>query len=124
MSIRSGYEPVQVFPPQRDDDKKDIFSLLLLTLSLTVMSSIPILLTILGSDFLGVFSFCQSQKIIETTMKILVCLAALTANAASAAHFGGYAAFAAIAPGDKIPPVDMHRGFPPEFINMAGMLCH
>lgn len=53
-------------------------------------------------------------------MKILACLAGLTASTAWAAHFGGYAAFAAIAPGDKIPAIELHRGFPPEFINMAG----
>jgi hypothetical protein len=52
-------------------------------------------------------------------MKVLGLFAAL-ASTASAARFAGYStAFAAVAPGDKIPAVELHKGFPPEFINVA-----
>jgi hypothetical protein len=53
-------------------------------------------------------------------MKFFSILAALTASTASAASFGGYsAAFAAIAPGSKIPSVELDSGFPPKKVNMA-----
>jgi hypothetical protein len=52
-------------------------------------------------------------------MKLFTILAALTAATTSAAHFGGYAAFAAIKSGQKIPSVDLHSGFPPTMINIA-----
>jgi peroxiredoxin len=36
------------------------------------------------------------------------------------ALMAGYASgFAAVAPGDKIPAVDLHRGFPPDMVNIA-----
>ena len=52
-------------------------------------------------------------------MKLLSFLTATLASTASAAHFGGHAAFAAITPGTKIPAVDLHSGFPPSMVNMA-----
>ena len=53
-------------------------------------------------------------------MRLLSCLAAFAVSTASAATFGGHsAAFAAITPGSKIPPVDLHFGFPPQMVNMA-----
>lgn len=52
-------------------------------------------------------------------MKVFVFLAAMLTMTVSAASFGGHkAAFAAIKPGDKVPFVDMHWGFPPQFVNM------
>ena len=38
----------------------------------------------------------------------------------SAALTAGYASgFAAITPGSKIPAVDLHKGFPPDMVNIA-----
>lgn len=49
----------------------------------------------------------------------------LASLAAATAHFGGYAAaFAAITPGSKIPPVDLHFGFPPQLVNMASLTAN
>ena len=45
------------------------------------------------------------------TMKFFGLLAALSATTV--------AGFAAIAPGAKIPSLDMHSGFPPDMVNMA-----
>ena len=52
-------------------------------------------------------------------MKFVSFLAAVTASTASASHFGGVPAFAAITPGTKMPSVDLHTGFPPKFVDIA-----
>jgi len=53
-------------------------------------------------------------------MKVSGLIAATLVGAASAARFAGYStAFAAVTPGDKIPAVELHKGFPPEFVNIA-----
>lgn len=52
-------------------------------------------------------------------MKLVSILAATLATTASAAHFGGLAAFAAITPGSKVPAIELDSGFPPAKVDMA-----
>jgi hypothetical protein len=55
----------------------------------------------------------KKRETVETTMKVLTFIAA----ALSAINLVD--AFAAIAPGAKIPSVELHKGFPPEMVNIA-----
>mmetsp|Transcript_3194 Transcript_3194/g.4245 ORF Transcript_3194/g.4245 Transcript_3194/m.4245 type:complete len:210 (+) Transcript_3194:154-783(+) len=52
-------------------------------------------------------------------MRFFELLLATVATVASSTRFEKYpAAFAAIKPGDKLPSVDVHWGFPPQYIHM------
>lgn len=52
-------------------------------------------------------------------MRLFALLSALLIGNVTSAPFGGRnVAFAAIKPGDKLPMVEMHWGFPPQFINL------